>query len=373
MAALDVVLDWQGEDYPAFQTTDNLDECLAQPYRIAAVPAMFKQPGGYAYNQTLCDIDWSKFDLVILSDIEYHDYNTLLNYSVNRSNIKNYLVAAGGIKEPVTDPNFIYRPWWMFHHMHLNHYRDDGQADKLYKFDALLGAKKAHRSYVMSRFQKNNKLLDQSIVTYRDVFHGPGHNWISDTDPGSNTKVIKEALKLTNGDLQWPYVSPNLKHEWEVADKLYREISKITPWEIYKRTWYSICCETLYCNPGLGNKDRPGPFFVTEKTTKMFLAKRFFVMFAPMHTLKFLQELGFKTFDSVIDESYDNCDNTVERFRLAFDQVERLASMDPYTVMEATESIREHNYQHLYTYRKKIKNQMHQMVLDKIPEQHKLD
>ena len=33
--AIDVVPDWQGEDYPKFQTTNNLDECLAQPYRVA--------------------------------------------------------------------------------------------------------------------------------------------------------------------------------------------------------------------------------------------------------------------------------------------------------------------------------------------------
>ena len=96
-------------------------------------------------------------------------------------------------------------------------------------------------------------------------------------------------------------------------------------------------------------------------------------MFAPMHTLKFLRELGFQTFDSIIDESYDDCDDIVERFCRAFDQVEYLCTLDPLEVMSATEHIREHNHNHLYVYRKKIKNQMHQMILDKIPEQHKLD
>jgi len=104
--AIDVVPDWQGEDYPEFQTTDNLEECLAQPYRVAAVPAMFNQPGGYAFNQSLCNIDWSQFDLVILSDIEYNDYDLVLNYCIRRTGIKDYVVALGRLKEPIVDKNY---------------------------------------------------------------------------------------------------------------------------------------------------------------------------------------------------------------------------------------------------------------------------
>ena len=371
--AIDVVPDWQGEDYPKFQTTDNLEECLAQPYRVAAVPAMFNQPGGYAFNQSLCNIDWSQFDLVILSDIEYNDYDLVLNYCIRRTGIKNYVVALGRLKEPIVDKNFIYRPWWMFQHLSLNQHRPDDYTNKKFKFDALLGAKKAHRSYVMARFLMNQSLLDQSIVTYRDIFHSPGEDWVSDTSPGINNSVGQEVRRLIADTMPWPYVSPNLDPSWEVARELKREISEITPWEIYKRTWYSVCCETLYANPGLGNVDRPGPHFITEKTTKLLLAERLFVMFAPMHTLKFLKELGFQTFGNVIDESYDNCNDTVTRFCMAFDQIEYLSTLDPEVVMSETQHAREHNRTHLYVYKKKIKNQMHQMVLDKIPEQHKLD
>ena len=160
--AIDVVPDWQGEDYPRFQITNNLDECLAQRYRVAAVPAMCNQPGGYAFNQSLCDIDWSKFDLVILSDIEYNDYDLVLNYCIHRSGIKNYVVALGRLKEIITDKDFIYRPWWMFQHLNLNQFQLDDCTNKKFKFDALLGAKKAHRSYVMARFLLNQSLLDQS-------------------------------------------------------------------------------------------------------------------------------------------------------------------------------------------------------------------
>jgi hypothetical protein len=369
--AIDVVPDWQGEDYPQFQITDSLDECLNQPFKIAAIPAMYNLPGSYSYNELLCNTDLSQFDLVILSDIEYTDSDLILNYCIKRSGIKNYVVALGGIKESDLEPDCVYRPWWMFQHMRLNQYCDVGDHEKQFKFDVLLGARKAHRSYVMARFQTNQDLLDNSIVTYRDIFHSPGDSWVSESDPGINSSLMHEVHKLVNKQLCWPYVSPNLDHSWEVAAELKREISEITPWNIYKKTWYSICCETLYSNPAPANEDRPGPHFITEKTTKLLLAKRMFIMFGPMHTLKFLKSLGFQTFENVIDESYDDCNNVVERFRRAFDQVEYLSTLDPVKVMQATQQIREHNHNHLYAYRKKIKNQMHQQILDKIPEQYK--
>jgi hypothetical protein len=223
----------------------------------------------------------------------------------------------------------------------------------------------------MARFQSNQELLDNSMVTYRNIFHSPSEAWISDLDPGTNNALKKEIDILVGNNLNWPYVSSNLDPNWEVASELKREISEITPWNIYKKTWYSICCETLYCNPGPRGIDRPGPFFVTEKTAKLFLAQRLFVMFAPMHTLRFLKSIGFKTFDTVIDESYDDCNNTVERFKRAFDQIEHLAKLDPVEVMQQTNEIRKHNCNHLHNYKKQIKNKMHQLVLDKIPEQHK--
>lgn len=368
-AAIDVLSDWQGDDYPAFDRTKDINECLSQPYKIAAIPALFNQVGGYAYNESFCQIDWSKFDLVLLSDIEYGSDQFIFDYTVRRKNINNWLLAIGGVENNILPSDVIYRPWWMFQHIRLNSFKETESYNKPFVFDALLGAVKAHRSYVMARFQKSD-LLNKSLVTYRNIFHSPGETWISDTDPGLNYAVSKETKKILAGDnILWPYVSPNLDPTWEVAENLKREISEITPWDIYSKTYYSICCETLYTNPGPNKHDRPGPFFITEKTTKLLLAKRLFIMFAPMHTLKFLKEIGFKTFNDVIDESYDDCPDTVTRFKLAFDQAEILAQQDPKVILTATKEIREHNFRHLFQYRKQIKNTMHRMILDKIPNQ----
>ena len=361
-----VVHDWQSDEYQNFSVTDDVEECLKQPYKIAAVPVFFNKKESFTFNEQLSKIDWSQFDLVLFSDIEFHWHSYILESFIKDIGVNNYLLAVGGLEKPIQDLNCIYRPWWFFYHMDCNKNFDIQDTEKQFYFDALLGAKKPHRSYVMARFQKNATLLDKSIVTYRDIFSGPEHM----------SPVNDEVLKILDTPLMYPYVSPNLNPEWEVAENLNNSISSITPWTIYNKTWYSICCETFCDNLNLVNNplnkiDNPGPYFVTEKTAKMFLAKRFFIMFGPMKTLEFLKNLGFQTFSSIIDESYDNCDNPIERFSRAFDQVEYLASLNPKEVMEKTKSIREHNFNHLFFLRSQLKLKMHKMVLDKIPDQHK--
>jgi len=361
-SAVNCISDWQGENFSPFQTTDNLEECLAQPYCVAAVPALFNQPGSYSYNQTLCSIDWSKFDLVILSDIEYTNTELIQEYA-KQAGIKNFLIALGGLTKQISDPDLVYRPWWIFQHMRLNSFRPH-EGKKEFLFEALLGARRAHRSYVMSRFQSNAELLARSIITYRKEF---GYD-----DNNLDTFFDQNTVRLIEKNLVWPYVSPNLTPEMEVSGHIRRDISEITPWQIYNNTYYSICCETVFQHPEPIRYQDPGPFFITEKTAKVLLGQRLFVMFGPRHTLKFLKELGFKTFDNVIDESYDDCDNAGERFKLAFDQVEYLSTLDPEMVINQTQHIRLHNHNHLYQYQKDTKNTMNQMILDKIPEQYKL-
>jgi hypothetical protein len=47
-------------------------------------------------------------------------------------------------------------------------------------------------------------------------------------------------------------------------------------------------------------------FFPTEKTVRPIMAMKPFVVYGPKNYLKNLKKLGFKTFDSVWDEAYDN-------------------------------------------------------------------
>lgn len=169
-SAIDVYGDWLGLDHVNWKFTDNYNEALAQPYKIAMMPALFNVKGSYTYREKYAKFDFSKFDLVVLSDVECHSQEYILENCIQPAGIKNYLVAVGGVYKELSDPDFIYRPWWMMHHHRLNHVHEFNYDNREFLFDALLGSRKLHRSYVMARFQKRPNLLAKSIVNYRDTF-----------------------------------------------------------------------------------------------------------------------------------------------------------------------------------------------------------
>lgn len=91
------------------------------------------------------------------------------------------------------------------------------------------------------------------------------------------------------------------------------------------------------------------PYF-TEKVWKPIAMKQPFILMNSKHSLKVLRELGFKTFDGVIDETYDNLDNP-DRWEAIFREIKRISFFsigelkEKYTHLE---EIIEHNYNHFY-------------------------
>ena len=67
--------------------------------------------------------------------------------------------------------------------------------------------------------------------------------------------------------------------------------------EDYERTFISVVTETLVDNDTL---------FFSEKIWKPIMLGHPFIVYGNQYSLKYLKELGFKTFDKWIDESYDN-------------------------------------------------------------------
>jgi hypothetical protein len=90
--------------------------------------------------------------------------------------------------------------------------------------------------------------------------------------------------------------------------------------------------------------------FVSEKTIKAILNKNIFLLVGGYQTLNFLKKLGFKTFDHIVDESYDSirCDfsritavfNSLKKFcTLSLDEVEKIKNDN--------QELLEYNYNHL--------------------------
>ena len=94
------------------------------------------------------------------------------------------------------------------------------------------------------------------------------------------------------------------------------------------------------------NLDR---MFFTEKTLKTFLAKNIFIVFNNQYSLKFLKGLGFKTFEGIIDERYDDISDMYDRASAICDEVKRLSMLSfkeqNQIYLDSLEII-EHNYNH---------------------------
>lgn len=344
---VDVAADWGIDAEFA-----DLETVLQQPYKIAALPVMWDQADNFVNHSDMPVIPTHHFDLIVLSDIECNAPSAIYNW-IDTVRPQNYITALGSIcnTQPVNSQLMVYRPWWMYNLMRLNQFQDTTSSDKPYMFDVLLGTRRPHRDFVMLNLQKHERLLNNSIVNYRDVFTGGFVN--------QQSQMVADLF----GDLElaWPYVSSNLNPEWEVSGRIEKSISPFLPFEMYRNTWYTAVCETL--NTG-------DQFFLTEKTSKPLFAKRLFVMFSSRYHLKNLKALGFETFSDVVDESYDHEELDTYRYQMAFDQMLSLSQQNPQHVLSKVTPILEHNHNRMWQLQKDTQKEMQRLLLDKIPEKY---
>ena len=192
-------------------------------------------------------------------------------------------------------------------------------------FDALLGRKKPHRQRAYEYIQNNN-LLDKGITTYVDSH---------DFDIQGKDESI------------WIWESKGLEGQENVAWTVDRikyygypmSLSQVIPINVYNQTAYSLVCETNFENDYV---------FYTEKTVKPILARRLFIMISHQHALAKLREAGFKTFDGIIDESYDDIEPAIQRHEAAMEQLNWLCKQDQRTILDKCRPIVEHNFNHMY-------------------------
>jgi len=103
---------------------------------------------------------------------------------------------------------------------------------------------------------------------------------------------------------------------------------------IYNMTHYTAMIETTIHNDFA---------MFSEKEAKPIVAKRPFVVFGARHQLRAFRSLGFRTFDGVIDESYDHVDDKEQRWRKALDSMFELTKKDPIEVHERLNTVLSHN------------------------------
>jgi hypothetical protein len=199
----------------------------------------------------------------------------------------------------------------------------DPYAVKPRMFDALLGSPKPHRDFIYNAVQENN-LQDKFIIPY-------GGAW-NDNEFYAKDYFVWEPGVEVIGTQQAGTAGPVTYYG------VYTGLSRVIPIRVFQDTAYSIVAETDHDNT---------LSFNSEKTAKPLIARRLFVAFTGYKFLENLRALGFQTFGSVIDESYDLIKDDNARYAAAFEQVKYLCSQDQQTIYKQIQPIVEHNYQHI--------------------------
>jgi hypothetical protein len=106
---------------------------------------------------------------------------------------------------------------------------------------------------------------------------------------------------------------------------------------IYNQTHYTAIIETTIHNDFA---------MFSEKEAKPIVAKRPFIVFGACRQLAAFRSLGFKTFDGVVDESYDLIEDKEIRWHKALDSMLLLTEQDPKEVYAKLEDVLVHNKNH---------------------------
>ena len=105
--------------------------------------------------------------------------------------------------------------------------------------------------------------------------------------------------------------------------------------------------------------------FITEKTWIPILNKRPFILNTTPHNLLYLKKLGFKTFDSILDESYDTIINSTDRMKTACESLKTFIDrplQECIKDLKKIETILEHNYEHIISLSEKNKINLNKQV-----------
>lgn len=92
--------------------------------------------------------------------------------------------------------------------------------------------------------------------------------------------------------------------------------------EHFENSYCNIVMETLY------DAEQSGGTFITEKTFKPIRHAQPFVIFGTAGTLSKLRDLGYRTFDHAIDNSYDLETDNTQRFVKTLQAIEQILSQD---------------------------------------------
>jgi hypothetical protein len=214
------------------------------------------------------------------------------------------------------------------------------------EFTVLNRLHKSWRATAMADLQRHG-ILDCSYWSYCET-------GVLDNDNPIEIDLIDGLRSATEQFLsRAPYVSDEL-------DQAERNNHAVTQSKYHANSYCNIVMETHF------DADQSGGSFLTEKTFKPIKHGQLFFVAGPVGSLQALRDLGYRTFDAVLDNSYDRIENNTQRWarlRASIQQAQhRLEDRFAAVLTDIT-----HNQQ-LF---QRLKTQRLNTLLEKIHEQYR--
>lgn len=176
-----------------------------------------------------------------------------------------------------------------------------------YEFLALSRTHKWWRASVMAQMQQQG-LLDLSLWSYNTELA------LGD-DPKDNPIEHQPNVDVEKFMKCGPYRCDDLSPEQH-------NNHNITVTDHFTQSYCSIILETHF------DADGSRGTFLTEKTFKAIKNGHPFVIVGPQNSLGILRELGYRTFDQYIDNTYDSVPNNTRRWQMVLQTIKDLRNQD---------------------------------------------
>ena len=244
--------------------------------------------------------------------------------------------------------NFL--DWYFFFHgfAALDWFRDHQYIkNSIHKIDKVficlnhvMNEKRNYRLYFLS------KIYEEKIQNYGHI-----------SAPNLNKEFVKKEI-FKKSNLSCDAKKHIYKHLYESATPLILDdvnytTSSASISRFFFNSLWAVVTETVFYDEKL---------HLTEKIFKPIAAKRPFILAGALGNLAYLKSYGFKTFDSWINESYDNEPDHIKRINLIIAELKKLCALSTHeldTMHQELIPILEYNHHHFYNnFKELIVNEM---------------
>jgi hypothetical protein len=256
------------------------------------------------------EVNWDTFERLL--DVEDFFYE-IFKFDKRFKFIRNIFNSRFAFTKINAEFGFGCFPFQLIHNFKQTEGVDYNVEKKFHMFSANCNVKE-DRLHLYSMLEKGNYWEKCNTSFFLPLF-GYGNK---------KFRAIEYMANFGTMDIETNYVPKKLKYDNElnVKNLALQDSLECSFQSIFETRYHSHCGIVL-----------------SEKLFKGFLYKTPFITFAQHGTLRMLKKLGFKTFDWLIDESYDDEIKDIVRLKMMLNQIDKLLNTP---IDELNKKINEH-------------------------------